>query len=74
MAKHLLNARNTLTMRTEGPACAGYIKMDVSKMQVGDYAGLAAFQFNYGQVGVRVADDGKKKFIWLKMEDMEEIL
>ena len=66
MAKHLLNARNTLTMRTEGPACAGYIKMDVSKMQVGDYAGLAAFQFNYGQVGVRVADDGKKKIYMAK--------
>ena len=61
IAKHLLNARNTLTMRTEGPACSGYIKMDVTNMKVGDYAGLAAFQFNYGMVGVRVDDSGKKK-------------
>ena len=66
IATHLLNARNTLTMRTEGPACSGYIKMDVSMMKVGDYAGLAAFQFNYGKVGVRVTDDGKKKIYMAK--------
>ena len=66
IATHLLNARNTLTMRTEGPACAGYIKMDVTNMKAGDYAGLAAFQFNYGKVGVRVTDDGKKKIYMAK--------
>lgn len=66
IATHLLNARNTLTMRTEGPACSGFIKMDVSNMKVGDYAGLSAFQFNYGKVGVRVADDGKKKIYMAK--------
>ena len=60
MATHLLNARNTLTMRTEGPACAGYIKMDVSKMKIGDKAGLSAFQYNYGQVGVRIDENGVK--------------
>ena len=66
IATHLLNARNTLTMRTEGPACSGFIKMDVTNMKVGDYAGLSAFQFNYGKVGVRVADDGKKKIYMAK--------
>jgi beta-xylosidase len=66
IAKHLLNARNTLTMRTEGPECNGFIKMDVSGMKAGDYAGLSAFQFNYGQVGVRVTDDGKKKIYMAK--------
>ena len=66
MASHLLNARNTLTMRSEGPACAGYIKMDVANMKPGDCAGLSAFQFNYGQVGVRVGDDGKKKIYMAK--------
>ena len=66
IATHLLNARNTLTMRTEGPACSGYIKMDVSNLKVGDFAGLAAFQFKYGKVGVRVADDGKKKIYMAK--------
>ena len=66
MASHLLNARNTLTMRTEGPSCSGFIKMDVTNMKPGDAAGLSAFQFNYGMVGVRVTDDGKKKIYMAK--------
>jgi len=66
IATHLLNARNTLTMRTEGPECSGFIKMDVTNIKVGDYAGLSAFQFNYGKVGVRVADDGNKKIYMAK--------
>ncbi|MBR6761971.1 MAG: family 43 glycosylhydrolase, partial [Oscillospiraceae bacterium] len=61
IATNLLNARNTLTMRTEGPSCSSYIKLDTTGMKVGDYAGLSAFQFKYGNVGVYVADDGSKK-------------
>ena len=61
MASHLLNARNTLTMRTEGPACSSYIKLDTSNMKVGDYAGLSAFQLKYGCIGVYVNDSGAKK-------------
>ena len=53
-------ARNTLTMRTEGPACSGYVKLDTSGMKAGDYAGLSAFQHRYGNVGVYVGDDGRK--------------
>ncbi|MGB4092109.1 MAG: family 43 glycosylhydrolase, partial [Ruminococcus flavefaciens] len=60
-ATNLLNARNTLTMRTEGPACTSYIKLDTKGMKVGDYAGLSAFQFNYGNIGVYVNDSGQKK-------------
>lgn len=30
-------------------------------MKAGDYAGLSAFQFKYGNVGVYVSDDGTKK-------------
>ena len=33
IATNLLNARNTLTMRTEGPACSSYIKLDASNMK-----------------------------------------
>lgn len=55
-----LFARNTLTMRTEGPACSSVIKLDASHMKPGDYAGLSAFQFKYGNVGVYVSDDGRK--------------
>lgn len=60
-AKSIIHARNTLTMRTEGPSCSGVIKMDVSNMKPGDCAGLSAFQYNYGNVGVRVTDSGEKK-------------
>jgi len=61
LASHLLNARNTLTMRTEGPACSSYIKLDASNMKPGDYAGLSAFQLRYGCIGVYVTDSGSKK-------------
>lgn len=61
IATNILNARNTLTQRTEGPACSSVIKLDTSNMKAGDYAGLSAFQYKYGNVGVYVADDGSKK-------------
>ncbi len=61
LATNIINARNTLTQRTEGPACSSVIKLDTKGMKVGDYAGLSAFQFKYGNVGVYVADDGSKR-------------
>lgn len=61
LATNLLNARNTLTQRTEGPACSGVVKLDTKGMKAGDHAGLSAFQFKYGNVGVYVADNGSKK-------------
>jgi len=61
LATNIINARNTLTQRTEGPACSSVIKLDIKGMKVGDYAGLSAFQFKYGNVGVYVADDGSKR-------------
>lgn len=60
IAKSIMNARNTLTMRTEGPACSSVIRLDSTGMKAGDCAGLSAFQFNYGNVGVRVDDFGGK--------------
>lgn len=60
-AKSVIHARNTLTMRTEGPACTSYIALDTKGMKPGDHAGLSAFQYKYGNVGVRVEDDGTKK-------------
>ncbi len=60
IATSIINARNTLTQRTEGPSCSSVIKLDASGMKTGDYAGLSAFQFNYGNVGVYVADNGTK--------------
>lgn len=61
IAQSIIHAKNTLTMRTEGPACSSVIKLDTKGMKPGDHAGLSAFQFKYGNVGVRVEDNGAKK-------------
>jgi len=61
IASELLRARNTLTMRTEGPACSSVVKLDATNLKIGDYAGLSAFQFNYGNVGVYVNNNGEKR-------------
>ena len=60
-ASNIFWARNTLTMRTEGPACSGVVKLDTSGMKPGDHAGLSAFQFHYGNVGVYLTNDGTRK-------------
>ncbi|WAM36100.1 family 43 glycosylhydrolase [Caldicellulosiruptor acetigenus] len=52
VVEDLQQARNTLTQRTLGPKCSGWILMDVRNMNDGDYAGLAAFQKEYGFIGV----------------------
>ena len=57
----ILDARNTLTQRMFGPKCSAAVAIDVSNMRHGDYAGLAAFQKNYGFVGVKVSQ--KEKYI-----------
>ncbi|WP_394341997.1 glycoside hydrolase family 43 protein [Pseudochryseolinea flava] len=54
-----LQARNTLTQRTVGPQCSGIIKLDVSGMKSGDFAGLSLLQRRYGLIGVKVSDEDK---------------
>ena len=63
IAQSILHARKTLTMRTEGPSCTSIIKLDTSHMKEGDCAGLSAFQFNYGNVGVY--HGGNAKYIYM---------
>jgi beta-xylosidase len=53
-------ARNTLTQRTEGPACTVSAKMDVSGMKPGDRAGMVALQRHYGTVGIQVDENGDR--------------
>lgn len=53
-------ARNTLTQRTEGPACQGETLLDFAGLKPGDRAGLVALQHFYGTVGIRVDEDGNK--------------
>jgi len=55
----LLEARNTLTQRTVGPESFATTSIDVSGMKDGDWAGLAAFQKNYGLVGVTMRGGAK---------------
>ena len=54
----LLTARNTLTERTVTPKSVYTIEGDFSNLKDGDYAGLAAFMGEYGQVGV-TKDNGQ---------------
>ena len=61
ITSNFYNARNTLTQRTFGPLCSGYVKIDVSHMKNGDFCGLGALQYCYGFVGVMMEND--KKYI-----------
>lgn len=56
-----LQARNTLTQRTAGPACEGQTKLDVSGLREGDMAGLSLLQRDFGQLAVTVS--GGKKYL-----------
>lgn len=53
-------ARNTLTQRTEGPACVGTTVMDITHMKPGDRAGLVALQYLFGTVGIQVEENGDR--------------
>ena len=59
--KDIFHAQNTLTQRAEGPYCTTEVKLDVSGLKAGDYAGISAFQTNAGLIGVYVTDNGTKK-------------
>ncbi|MBC7388606.1 MAG: T9SS type A sorting domain-containing protein, partial [Opitutaceae bacterium] len=56
---NVLHTTNTLTQRTFGPKCSGYVALDVSGMKDGDYAGLLALQNTYGFVGVKMSGTNK---------------
>jgi beta-xylosidase len=63
-----LQARNTLTQRTIGPTSSASVALDVSKMEEGDFAGLSAFQKEYGSVGVKI-DAGQKSIVMITTEN-----
>ena len=62
VVKNLFEARNTLTQRTEGPKCSGVVSLDLTFMNDGDYAGLAAFCSEPGILSV-VKEYGKKYLV-----------
>ena len=53
----VVDARNTLTQRTFGPACSAMTRLDVRGLKDGDLAGLVALQNRYGLVGVKREGD-----------------
>ena len=51
-AKQLLWAKNTLTQRAIGPVSYTSVKLDASRLKVGDEAGLGAINMPYASLGV----------------------
>ncbi|TDX00363.1 glycoside hydrolase family 43 protein [Dinghuibacter silviterrae] len=67
-ATGLMEARNSLTQRVQGPQSTGVAEVDLEGMADGDLTGLAVFQKPYAFIGVEqrngyrrlvMADDGK---------------
>ncbi|MDF9842573.1 MULTISPECIES: glycoside hydrolase 43 family protein [unclassified Paenibacillus] len=58
-ADSILTARNTLTQRTEGPACRAETVVEISGMQPGDRAGMAALQNQFGTVRIAAGEHGQ---------------
>lgn len=48
----VLQARNTLTQRTEGPVCEVEAHIDYQLLKAGDHAGLVALQSHFGTISI----------------------
>ncbi|AIQ17580.1 glycoside hydrolase [Paenibacillus sp. FSL H7-0357] len=59
IADSILWARNTLTQRTEGPACSAETVLDLSGLRPGDRAGMVALQNGFGTVGIAAGEQGR---------------
>ena len=55
----VLQARNTLTQRTEGPLCEIETRLNYSQLKAGDHAGLVALQSHFGTVSVIIDEQSK---------------
>ena len=62
-ASGILEARNSLTQRTAGPACQSWVKLDLKGLENGDRAGICAFQSNNCCIGVEAAPDGTRNLV-----------
>jgi len=62
-ATGIMDARNTLTMRTVGPNCTATVLLDVSGMAPGGRAGICAFQSHNASIGVDVDEDGDRRIV-----------
>ena len=57
-AKQLLWAKNSLTQRAIGPVSYTSVKLDVSRLKMGDEAGLGAMNTPYASLGVMKTEKG----------------
>lgn len=64
LAPNVTLAKNSLGQRTMGPECEGEVKLDVSNLKDGDYAGLCLMQSNYGFIAV-TQEAGEKYIVML---------
>ena len=71
-----IDARNTLTQRTIGPACEIDTKLHLQGMKPGDCAGLAAIQGNFGLIGIRCHENHQYELVMCHKADeyYEEII
>lgn len=51
-ANDLLDARNTLTQRVQGPSSEGTVEIDISNLKDGNVTGLGIFEKPYAYIGV----------------------
>ncbi len=61
-ADSLLNARNTLTQRVQGPSSTGTVVMDVRGMKDGNIAGFGIWEMPYAYVGIH-QNNGKRSIV-----------
>jgi len=57
VVKNLVQARNTLTMRTIGSRCSASVYLDGRRLKQGDFAGICAFQGRYGLIAMTKEGD-----------------
>lgn len=73
LASGILDARNTLTQRTEGPDCTCETAVLTAGMKNGDFAGLVALQSNFGTVGVKMEENKKYIVMSDKTGELESV-
>ncbi|WP_238915738.1 family 43 glycosylhydrolase [Clostridium sp. YIM B02555] len=69
-AANILEARNTLAQRIQGPKSSGWVKLDATNIKPGQISGLSAFHSKYGYIAVR-NDNGNKKLVQYNVDGTE---
>lgn len=71
--KDVVSTKNTLTQRSFGPNCTGWVKLSTKGLKDGDYAGLVGLQEYYGFVGVKAANGSKSVIMSNKGTEIESV-